>query len=92
MLQRQIRHDPGTFPPCSVCAHEPRHIEGHGSHSGEAFDVLRPTGTRHALECRCGARTAWVGSLALALQQWRESFAAVRQASGNVRPILRVRR
>lgn len=77
MLQRQVRHDTGTFPVCNVCGHEPRHIEARGTHSGEAFDVCHPTGTRHALECQCGARTPWLGELSLATAQWAEHFAVL---------------
>ena len=76
MLQRQVRHDAGTFPICNQCGHEPRHIEARGSHAGETFDVSKPTGTRHALECRCGARTPWLGTLSLAIARWSEHFAA----------------
>lgn len=93
MIQHQIRHDPATFPRCAGCDHEPRHIEARGSHSGEDFDVLRPTGDRHRLECRCDARTAWFPTLELALKQWRESFAVpARRASADVRPLLRLHR
>jgi hypothetical protein len=74
MIQKEIRHPAGTFPGCTSCGREPKHIEGRGSHSGEAFDVRHPTGTRHALECRCGARTQWCSSLALALNHWRQHF------------------
>lgn len=86
MLQRQVRHDSGTFPPCNQCGHEPRHIEARGSHSSEAFDVSHPTGTRHALECRCGARTPWLGTLSLAVARWGEHFATPAPAP-NVRPL-----
>lgn len=75
MIQRQIRHDPGTFPNCSACGHEPRHIHGAGSHSRESFDVRHPTGERHQLECACGVRTPWLSSLGLALNHWRLHFA-----------------
>lgn len=75
MLQRQVRHDVGTFSLCNQCGHEPRHIEARGSHAGEAFDVSKPTGTRHALECRCGARTPWLGTLSHAITRWDEHFA-----------------
>lgn len=93
MIQRQIKHEPRTFPLCNMCGSEPRHIEGRGSLSNEDFDVIHPTGTRHQLECRCGARTAWLGTLHLALRQWRESFATSPQLrSNNVRPLLRLHR
>lgn len=76
MIQKEIRHASGSFPNCLACGREPKHIEGHGSHSREAFDVRHPTGERHQLECRCGVRTAWCSSLALAINQWRLHFAA----------------
>lgn len=92
MIQQQIKHDSGTFPVCTNCGHEPRHIRGRGSHSREAFDVRHPTGERHQLECRCGVRTPWLSSLALALNHWRLHFALPDMASarrGNVvRPLL----
>lgn len=88
MMQRQIRHDAGTFPNCSGCGHEPRHIQSHGSHLREAFDVRHPTGERHSLECRCGVRTAYCASLAMALNQWQLHFAATPPLSSN-RPRLR---
>lgn len=89
MMQRQIRHDAGTFPNCSGCGHEPRHIQSHGSHLREAFDVRHPTGERHSLECRCGVRTAYCATLAMALNQWQVHFAAAVPTS-TVRPLLRL--
>ncbi|HET7163056.1 MAG TPA: hypothetical protein VFI32_10350 [Rhodanobacteraceae bacterium] len=88
MLQRQVRHDAGTFPLCNQCGNEPRHIEARGSHSGEEFSVSKPTGTRHALECRCGARTPWLGNLSLAIARWGEHFAA---PAADARPTPNVR-
>lgn len=88
MLQRQVRHDTCTFPLCNQCGNEPRHIEARGSHSGETFDIGKPTGTRHALECRCGARTPWLGNLSLAIARWGELFAA---PASDVRPMPNVR-
>lgn len=46
MIQREIRHDRGTFPACLTCGHEPKHVEARGSHSAETFDVMRPTEER----------------------------------------------
>lgn len=89
MIQREIRHPPGSFPNCIACGREPKHIEGHGSHSREAFDIRHPTGERHQLECRCGVRTAWCPSLALAINQWRLHF-AIAQMAAPARPLLRL--
>lgn len=75
MLQRQIRHDAHTFAPCR-CGAEPRHIEARGSTSRETCDPFHPAGTRHALECGCGVRTAWLSTLDAATQAWRAHFAA----------------
>lgn len=85
MMQRQERHPKGTFPACSRCASEPRHIVGRGSHRREAFNVMQPTGTRHQLECRCGTRTGWLPTLAEAEGDWRAHY-AVREY-----PVARVR-
>lgn len=75
MLQREIRHPAATFPHCR-CGAEPHHIQARGALSTEPFDPQHPTGTRHALECRCGARTAWLPTLAAAEHAWRARFAA----------------
>lgn len=95
MIQREQRHPAASFPPCRECGREPRHVIAVGSHSGESFDVRRPTGTRHTLECRCGARTVWMPTLAAAQRAWHEHFAAVvpdatRRPASTVRPLLRM--
>lgn len=92
MLQREIRHTPGTFARCR-CGAEPKHIAGRGALSTEPFDVFHPAGTRHSLECRCGARTAWLPSLAAATNDWRAHFAAPAPAAhGTVHTVLRLHR
>lgn len=90
MLQHEIRHPNGTFPHCRCGSHQ-RHIEARGALSTEPFDPMHPTGTRHALECRCGARTGWLPSLAAATSDWRQHFAAPEPRS-NVHTILRLHR
>jgi hypothetical protein len=86
MIQRQINHDPGTFPCCAACGREPRHISARGSHSREAFDVRRPTGDRHRLECRCGIATTWCDTLAHARNLWQSHF-AIASRTATVRPL-----
>lgn len=91
MMQRQQRHPAGTFPVCRDCGGEPRHIVGTGSHSREAFDVRRPTGTRHQLECRCGAHTPWLPEVADALAEWRRHYGVLSAPSATrARPLLRL--
>jgi hypothetical protein len=90
MIQRQQRHPSNTFATCRECGAEPSHIEARGSSTREAFDVTRPTGTRHALECGCGAHTGWLPTLAAATAHWRAHFATPERIS--VRPILRLHR
>lgn len=75
MIQREIRHDPGTFPACAACGREPKHVQAVGSHSGESFDVRHPTGERHRLECRCGEHTPWLSHLVVAESHWRTHYA-----------------
>lgn len=91
MIQQEIRHSADTFPRCSACGHEPRHIQATGSHSRETFDVRRPTGTRHQLECRCGAHTPYCDTLSLAENHWQSHFAVAAQST-SVRPIRRTHR
>lgn len=93
MLQRQIPHPVGTFPRCR-CGAEPRHIEAHGATLKEPCDPFHPAGTRHAVECRCGAHTAWLPTLDAADRAWRQHFAAFtpdppQTVSRIVRPLLR---
>lgn len=91
MIQRQIRHDPGTFPVCATCNHEPRHIQAQGSLSTERRDVLPPGGLRHRLECHCDARMAWCDSLAQAETHWRRHFSApFSPIPRSARPLLRL--
>lgn len=71
MIQREIHHEAGTFSRCTACGREPTHVQARGSHSGETFDVRHPTGERHRLECRCGAKTAFCATLPAAQDQWR---------------------
>lgn len=80
MLQRQVRHSSGTFALCRQCGREPRHIEARGSHSGEALDAFHPTGTRHALECACGARTPWLSDFHAVRIWWR----AIARGGGSI--------
>lgn len=90
MIQREIRHPDGAFP-CCRCGAEPRHIQARGTSSREPFDPCHPTGTRHALECRCGAHTPWLPTLAAAVHDWRGSFAKSPTAMvASVRPLMRL--
>jgi len=92
MMQEQKRHPIGTFPNCRKCGGEPRHIIGRGSSVRETFDVTRPTGTRHQLECRCGERTQWSQDLPDALTEWQRHYAVPGNTAAEIRPLHRARK
>lgn len=68
MREQHIPTPPGRFALCPDCSHEPRHIVSHGRTQRET-GTCTPT-TRHALECRCGRRTARYATLQAAEAEW----------------------
>lgn len=74
MIQRVIKHPAGRFARCRTCGSEPHHISASGTTTAEpvAFATI---GIRHAMECRCGARTARHDTLAGAELEWGSDYA-----------------
>ena len=74
MIQRLISHPAGRFARCRACSAEPRHICTSGTSSREpvAFAIV---GSRHRIECRCGACTAYHASLDAAELEWGADYA-----------------
>ncbi len=77
MIQRHQPHPERTFPACSSCGREPRHIVCTGASSRKPLDVRSGgPGERHALECsRCSRTTARHGALADARAEWETAYA-----------------
>lgn len=85
MLERIITHPASRFCPCRVCGGEPRHVLTRGRSSREPFDIHNLPGIRHALECRCGVRTARYALLATAELEWQVSFAQLALSAPHAR-------
>ena len=74
MIESAITHPSGRFTRCRACGHEPRHIRTNGRSSREPVQ-FKATAARHAIECRCGARTSRHDTLTDAETQWGADFA-----------------
>lgn len=74
MLEHVIAHPAGRFSRCRACGAEPRHVRTSGRSSREPVQFLAAA-ARHALECRCGARTARHDTLAAAETEWGTDYA-----------------
>lgn len=74
MLERLITHPRARFTRCRACGAEPRHIATTGRSSREPVQFIAAA-PRHALECRCGARTARHATLAAAEAEWGSDYA-----------------
>ena len=74
MIQRAVTHPAGRFNRCRTCNQEPRHITVHGRTSREPVQFGAVV-VRHALECRCGARTSLQPALGDAEAEWGTDYA-----------------
>lgn len=74
MIESVITHPAARFTRCRACGSEPRHVRAKGRSSKEPVQFIA-AGTRHRLECRCGARTALHASPAAAEAQWGTDYA-----------------
>jgi hypothetical protein len=74
MIQRAVTHPAGRFTHCRTCNQEPRHITLHGRTSREPVQFGTVL-TRHAVECRCGARTSLQPTLEAAEAEWGTDYA-----------------
>lgn len=74
MLERVVSHPAGRFARCRACGAEPRHVLTTGRSSREPVQFLAAA-NRHALECRCGARTARHENLGTAEAEWGTDYA-----------------
>lgn len=77
MLERTVRHPSGRFARCRKCGAEPRHIHSRGYSTRDPIVILHQaqSSSRHALECRCGARTTRHADLAGAESEWGADYA-----------------
>jgi hypothetical protein len=74
MLERIVTHPAGRFTRCRACGAEPRHVRIAGRSTREAVQFIA-VGHRHALECRCGARTTRHDTLTGAEAEWGTDYA-----------------
>jgi len=74
VIEQVVKHPPGRFSPHRACGQEPRHVRTSGSAISEpaSFGAI---GSRHFLECKCGARTARHATLAEAEAAWGTDYA-----------------
>lgn len=77
MLERTVKHPSGRFARCRKCSAEPRHVHSRGYSTRDPIVILQhaQSSSRHALECRCGARTARHADLAGAEAEWGADYA-----------------
>lgn len=74
MIESVTPHPSGRFTRCRVCNCEPRHVRTAGRSSKEPVQFIA-AGTRHRLECRCGARTALHATPSTAEAEWGTDYA-----------------
>jgi hypothetical protein len=84
MIERTVSHSTGRFARCRKCGAEPRHIHSRGYSTRDPIVILEraQSSSRHALECRCGARTARHADLASAEAEWGADHAQLALAFG----------
>ena len=82
MIQRQVRHQSGTFAPCISCGREPAHIVSHGAERRAPLQFGRHgTSERHHLECaRCDRYTSRCSDQSAAAAEWNEQHGAAATA------------
>lgn len=93
MLERILRHPAGRFARCRKCGAEPRHVHSLGYSSLDPIELSRrpQSSSRHALECRCGVRTARYPSLTRAEAQWRTDFGQLALTADSYSTAARIR-
>jgi hypothetical protein len=74
MIERSASHPAGRFTRYRSCGKEPRHIRAHGRSISEPVSFTA-AGTRHRLECACGARTALHTTITNAETEWGADYA-----------------